>query len=203
MRNNELVHVRLRPARRRAVSRRRERRPHHHPHRTQHSRSLTPVLSPRTCLPQALQPTEPALGAGQPAQNTPVGTTHCICKVELPSSSLGNSRAPPGGGARDRPRRSRRLAPSTSGPVAVGPGYPVPHQPRQRPILRARGPPGDACDRKNPGSARPGTASEIKECAERWRCRHGAPHGSPTDGRYYKLGNAGLQYEPPAGSGLI
>jgi len=49
----------------------------------------------------------------------------------------------------------------------------------------------------------PAPLPEIKERAERWRCRQGAPNGSQTDGRYYKLGNAGLQYEPPAGSGLI
>ena len=44
----------------------------------------------------------------------------------------------PGGGARDRLRRSRRLAPSASGPVAVGvPGYPARSRSRQQPILRA------------------------------------------------------------------
>ena len=46
--------------------------------------------------------------------------------------ALHRIKAPPGGRARDRLRRSRRLAPSTSGPVAAGgPGYPAPLTPRQ------------------------------------------------------------------------
>jgi len=45
------------------------------------SGSLSPVLSPRMCLPCALQPTKPAVGARQPAQDRPIGMAHRICKA--------------------------------------------------------------------------------------------------------------------------
>ena len=57
--------------------------------RTGHARgSLSPVLSPRTCLPYALKTGKPAVGAGLPAQGRQVGVAHCFCRVVLRSSML-------------------------------------------------------------------------------------------------------------------
>jgi hypothetical protein len=95
MRINEMVCVRLRPARRHACQRAAKR-----PGRSFRSStvdpvgSLSPDLSPRTWLPQPLQTAEPALGAGPASAGQPVGTTHRICKAKLPSCSLGRSSAP-------------------------------------------------------------------------------------------------------------
>ena len=118
MRINEMVCVRLRPARRHACRRAAKR-----PGRSWTSStvdipvgSLSPVLSPRTWLPQPLQPAEPALGAGQPAQDRPVGMTHRICKAKLPSCSLGRSSAP-SPATRAGYASPARLTHSTSRPV--------------------------------------------------------------------------------------
>ena len=95
--------------------------------------SLSPVLSPRTCLPYALPSGEPAVGAGLPAQDGPVGMTHCMCKAKLPSCSLGRSSAP-SPATRAGYACPARLTHSTSGPCAAG-GTSYPHHGTSRSLL--------------------------------------------------------------------
>jgi hypothetical protein len=90
--------------------------------------------------------------------------------------------------ARDRLRRSAaslplpparsRSAPATRSPTNHGGVRSCEREghPAMRVTGRTRAPLG------------PAPLPEIKERAERWRCRHGAPNGSQTDGRYYKPG---------------